>query len=80
MRRPLSYLLAVLVLLFLAASMFAPAPGSRIVSGDKEGACKVLQKQYQVCISTHADVAPCEEITAAWLRCVKNQGAAGVAK
>ena len=80
MKRLLSYLLGFLVILLLAASMLAPAPGSRIVSPDKQNDCKVLQKHYQGCISTHPDVAPCEEITALWVKCMKNQGATGTVR
>ena len=80
MKRRLSYLVGLPVVLLLAASMFAPAPGSRIVQPDKQNDCKVLQKHYQGCISTHEDVAPCEEITALWVKCMKNQAAADVVK
>ncbi len=80
MKRVLSYSVGFLVVLLLAASMFAPAPGSRIVQPDKQSDCKVLQKHYTACMSTHADTAPCEEITALWVKCMKNQGVAGTVK
>lgn len=77
MKRFLSYLIAFLVAVLLAASILAPAPGSRIVQTERNADCRVLQKQYQICRGTHADVGPCEEITALWVKCIKNQGAAG---
>lgn len=80
MTRPLSYLIGFLVVFLLAASIFAPAPGSRIVTPDKENDCQALKKHYQSCINTHPDVAPCEEIMALWVRCVKNQEVAGMVK
>ena len=80
MKGLLSYLLAFLVVLLLAASMFAPAPGSRIVEPIKQNDCKVLQEHYQACINTHADVSDCEEITSLWVRCMKNQRTGGTVR
>lgn len=80
MRRLLSYLLGAFVLLLLAASMFAPAPGARIVLPKKQNDCKVLQEHYQACLSTHANPADCEEITAFWVRCMKNQPGSSTVK
>ena len=80
MKRLLSYLIGFLVVTLLAVSMFAPAPGSRIVRPDKNNECKVLQEHYEACISTHPNVADCEEITALWVKCMKNQRAAGAVK
>ena len=80
MERLLSYLVGSLVVILLAVSMFAPAPGSRIVGPIKQNDCKVLQEHYQACINTHADVSDCEEITSLWVRCMKNQRAAGTVR
>lgn len=80
MKRLLSYLVGFLVLLLLTASIFAPAPGPRIAGPQKQNDCKVLQEHYQACISTHPDVRDCEQITALWVKCMKNQGPVGTGK
>ncbi|MDX6612803.1 MAG: hypothetical protein QOD75_1989 [Blastocatellia bacterium] len=62
MKKRFPYLFGVLLTLLLLASMFAPAPGSRVVRADKENACKGLRNAYEACNSNNPDPSNCEHI------------------
>lgn len=62
MKKRIPYVFGFLLVALLAASMFAPAPGSRVVQADKENACKGLRNAYEACLSHNPDPTHCEHI------------------